>query len=97
MWVYHSPGDTDTHPVYLYEYPGTRGASALDEYLKEYKGILVTDGYESYHTLARRRPYDMKVSGCWAHLKRRFAEIVKAIKKNEAVSPTQQLAVEAVK
>ena len=97
MWVYHSPGDTDTHPVYLYEYPGTRGASAPDEYLKEYKGILVTDGYESYHTLARRRPDDLKVAGCWAHLKRRFAEIVKAIKKSEAVSPTQQLAVEAVK
>jgi len=31
---------------------------------------LVTDGYESYHTLAKRRPDDLKVAGCWAHYPR---------------------------
>lgn len=96
MWVYHSPGDTDTHPVYLYEYPGTRGSSAPDEYLKDYKGFLVTDGYESYHTLAKKRPDDLKVAGCWAHARRKFAEIVKAAKKNEPLTPLQLIADEAV-
>ncbi len=97
MWVYHSTGGDDNHPVFLYEYPGTRGAAAPDAYLKEYQGILVTDGYESYHTLARRRPDDLKVAGCWAHAKRRFAEIVKAAKKKQALSPSQEIAAEAVK
>ena len=55
------------------------------------------NGYESYHTLARRRPDDLKVAGCWAHAKRRFAEIVKAAKKKQALSPSQEIAAEAVK
>lgn len=96
MWVYHSTGDKDTHPVYLYEYPGTRGASAPDAYLKDYKGVLVTDGYESYHTLAKKRPNDLKISGCWAHARRRYAEIVKAAGKNTPLTPMQQIADEAV-
>lgn len=81
MWVYHSPGSEDYHPVFLYEYPRTRGASAPDKFLKGYKGILVTDGYESYHCLAKKRPDDLKVAGCWAHAGRRLAEIVKSVKK----------------
>lgn len=97
MWVYHSPGGEDYHPVFLYEYPGTRGASAPDKFLKGYKGILVTDGYESYHCLAKKRPDDLKVAGCWAHARRRFAEIVKSVKKGAVLSPTQALASEAIK
>lgn len=30
-----------------------------------YKGILVTDGYQPYHTLAKERSEDLKVAGCW--------------------------------
>lgn len=97
MWVYHSPGGNESHPVYLYEYPGTRGASAPDSYLKGYSGILVTDDYESYHTLAKRRPDDLKVAGCWAHAKRKYADIIKAAGKNSVLSPTQELAAEAIK
>lgn len=49
-------------PVYLYEYPGTRGTDALRELL----GTLVTDGYQVYHTMADEHPDDLKVAGCWA-------------------------------
>ena len=95
MWVYHSPGIQDSQKIYLYEYDnGSRSAAVIDRYLEGYKGILVSDGYASYHTLDRKHD-DLKVAGCWVHCKRKYAEIVKTAKKGAAVSPAQQIAGEA--
>ena len=66
----------------------------IDRYLEGYKGILVSDGYASYHTLDRKHD-DLKVAGCWVHCKRKYAEIVKTVKKGAALSPAQQIAREA--
>lgn len=44
-----------------------------------YQGILVTDGYQVYHTLAEETPEHLRVAGCWAHAKRRYAELLKSI------------------
>ena len=56
MWVYHSPGIQDSKKIYLYEYDnGSRSAAVIDRYLEGYKGILVSDGYASYHTLDRKQ------------------------------------------
>lgn len=97
MWVYHTAGVNGSPPIYLYEYPGTRGTAAPEKFLKGYKGILVTDGYQPYHTLAKRNPEDLKVAGCWTHTKRKFSDITKAMKKNELPTPGQKIAIEAVK
>ena len=40
------------------------------EFLKDYKGILMTDGYQVYHTLKIECPDTLNVSGCWSHCKR---------------------------
>ena len=95
MWVYHSPGIQDSQKIYLYEYDnGSRSAAVIDRYLEGYKGILVSDGYASYHTLDRKHD-DLKVAGCWVHCKRKYAEIVKTAKKGAALSPAQRIAREA--
>lgn len=96
MWVYHSPGGNGGPPIYLYEYPGTRGVDALREFLKGYKGTLVTDGYQAYHTMANEHPDDLKVAGCWVHARRKYAEIVKAAGKSGPITPVQKTAAEAV-
>ena len=67
MWVYHSPSSSEKPPVFLYEYPGTRGTAAPREFLKGYKRTLATDGYQVYHILAKERSDDLKVAGCWSH------------------------------
>ena len=95
MWAYHSPGIQDSQKIYLYEYDnGSRSAAVIDRYLEGYKGILISDGYASCHTLDRKHD-DLKVAGCWVHCKRKYAEIVKTAKKGAAVSPAQQIAREA--
>ena len=79
MWVYHTYDQYGVPPIYIYEYQPTRNADVLREFLKGFEGILVTDGYQVYHKIANERPDELCVAGCWAHAKRRFAEIVKAV------------------
>ena len=31
MWVFHSPGGSDTHPLFLYEYLGGRSGEVLEK------------------------------------------------------------------
>lgn len=96
MWVYHSPGVGGSEQIYLYEYDnGSRATAVIDRYLEGYKGIIVSDGYASYHSLEKRRT-DLKVSGCWVHCKRRYAEIIKSVKKGAKLTKAQQVAKEGV-
>ena len=77
MWVYRS-GAMEDHPFVLYEYQKTRKADHPREFLKDYNGICVTDGYEVYHTLGKERK-DLKIAGCYAHARRKFADVVKTL------------------
>ena len=96
MWVFHSPGGADSHPLFLYEYLGGRNGSVLQAFLSGYQGVLITDGYQPYHTLMKNQK-EIRVAGCWAHARRRFAEITKAVRKGAALTPAQAAAAEAVK
>ena len=79
MWVYHTCERYGSPPIFIYDYRPTRKAENPRNFLDGYKGILMTDGYQAYHTLAGERPDELKVAGCWAHAKRKFAEIVKSV------------------
>ena len=96
MWVFHSPGGKNSHPLFLYEYLGGRNGSIIGKYLDGYKGTLITDGYQPYHTLDKNRE-EIRVAGCWAHARRKFADIVKAVQKGAALTPAEKTAYEAVK
>lgn len=94
--MFHSPGGKNPHPLFLYEYLGGRNGSVLEKYLNGYDETLITDGYQPYHTLDKNRK-EIRVSGCRAHARRKFADIVKATKKNTALTPVERTAYEAVK
>ena len=80
MWVYRS-GQYEEHPFILYDYQKTRKADHPKDFLKEFRGICLTDGYQVYHTIDGERD-DLTIAGCWAHSKRRFAEVVKTMGKS---------------
>ena len=82
MWVYRS-GVWEPHQMILYDYQKTRNAEHPREYLKDFNGICVTDGYQVYHTIAGERK-ELIIAGCWAHSKRRFADVVKMMGKKAA-------------
>ena len=76
MWLYRTSGDTDKSVV-LYEcHPGL-GAKYPEEFLKDFKGYLHSDGYAVCHGL----PEGITAVGCHAHLRRKFDEALKSLPK----------------
>ncbi len=80
MWVYRTGRMYTDRQIVLYEYQKTRNASHPREFLNDFNGVCVTDGYQVYHTIADERE-DLRIAGCWSHARRRYDEAVKALPK----------------
>ena len=77
MWVYRTGSMCDAKQLIIYDYQKTRKQDMPRKFLEGFKGNLVCDGYQVYHSLEDERPDEIKVAGCWAHARRRFANVVK--------------------
>lgn len=80
MWVYRSGYMYSDGHIVLYEYQMTRNASHPRQFLKDYSGVCVTDGYQVYHTVEKEME-ELKIAGCWVHCRRKFDEALKAVPK----------------
>ena len=80
MWVYRSGYMNPEKQIILYEYQLTRNASHPRKFLKDFKGICVTDGYQVYHTLEKEKE-DLTIAVCWVHMRRRFEQAQEVIPK----------------
>lgn len=70
MWVY-STGQNDLFPIRLFDYSPTRSSKNPKEFLEDFNGILVTDGYQAYNAVE-----GAERAGCWAHLRRKFYDVL---------------------
>ena len=95
MWIYRTGKCYTDTPIILYEYQRTRKADHPEEFLKDFKGIVVCDGYSAYRKLDRENP-DIVFAGCWSHARRRFAEALKALPKAAQKNAKETVAYEAV-
>ena len=95
MWIYRTGKCYTDTPIILYEYQRTRKADHPEEFLKDFKGIVVCDGYSAYRKLDRENP-DIVFAGCWSHARRRFAEALKALPKAVQKNAKETIAYEAV-
>ncbi|WP_208247807.1 IS66 family transposase (plasmid) [Rhizobium sp. T1470] len=75
MWAYRSGEDSD-EPIVLLDYQPGRGQIYPQAFLGDYHGILMSDGYSAWRTLAGATHL-----GCMAHSRRRFVDALKARKK----------------
>ena len=81
MWVYITGEHDDSgKKIVQYDYCRTRSTEHLREFLSSYKGILVSDGYQSYHTFSKEQ--SLTSAGCWTHCRRRFVNAIKAAQKD---------------
>ena len=53
--------------------------------------------YEAYHKLARKRNDEIRICGCWVHLKRKYTDAVKAMSKTGADTVAETLSGQAIK
>lgn len=80
MWVYRSGHLYTDKQIVLYDYHKTRNCSHPREFLCNYSGICVTDGYQVYHTIEKERE-DLQIAGCWVHARRKVDEALTVIPK----------------
>lgn len=80
MWVYRSGHLYTDKQIVLYDYHKTRNCSHPREFLCNYSGICVTDGYQVHHTIEKERE-DLQIAGCWVHARRKFDEALTVIPK----------------
>lgn len=82
MWVYRSGHMYEDKQIVLYDYHETRNSSHPRDFLKDFNGICVTDGYQVYHTIEKERQ-DLRIAGCWVHARRKFDEALEVLPKEQ--------------
>lgn len=70
MWVLCSGENEDKKGV-IFKYSPSRSAETARNFLKDFKGTLVTDGYASYNNIE-----GVTHAECWAHARRYFYESI---------------------
>jgi len=78
MWVFRR-GDPD-RPVLIYQYHPTRSGDVANAFLRDFEGTVQSDGYSGYDFLDTREA--IRHIGCWAHARRKFTDVTKALGKN---------------
>ena len=77
MWIFR--GGSTERPGILFKYHPTRAGEVAVSFLKGYKGVVQTDGYSGYGFIDDKE--DILHMGCWAHVRRKFCDVVKAAGK----------------
>lgn len=85
MWVYRSAEDSE-QPVVLFEYQPGRGQQYPKEFLGDYAGTLMTDGWPAWRTVKSATHL-----GCLAHGRRMFTDALKGQKNKPSPRITKAL------
>lgn len=90
MWLFR----TGPHevPICVYEYRPTRSGAVPRAFLDGWRGYLTTDGYDPYFDLGME---GVTNTACLVHVRRRFAEIVKAAGGDAVCEGADSIALEA--
>ena len=81
MWIYRG-GDPE-RPALVYQYHQSRSGEVVSQYLKGYKGYVQSDGFSGYDFIDHDP--DIIHVGCWAHVRRKFVDVVKASGNRKSV------------
>src|SRR5437660_1742439 len=72
MWVY--VGDA-SNPYNVFDFTLNRRRDGPKHFLKEYKQVLLADGYDGYNGVVAGN--EITRSGCWSHVRRKYVEAEK--------------------
>jgi len=80
LWAYHSCEPSNR--FIFVEFSLTRSGENVNRRLKDYKGLLQTDGYSGYNE--QKRKAEITHFGCWDHARRKFVDVIKINGNNKA-------------
>jgi len=78
MWVFLG-GPPGKKAVYFH-YSQTRSGTVASDFIGDYQGCVQSDGYSGYNFLDKRE--GIFHAGCWAHVRRKFYDVIKPLGKN---------------
>ena len=67
---------TEKYPIVLMHYSSNRNEKTAESLFNDFTGYMQTDGYAGYNIVANKK--GVTQLGCWAHSRRRFADILKS-------------------
>ena len=82
MWVFR--GGPPDRPIILFQYHPTRSGNVASLFLKNYRGVVQTDGYVGYDFLDAQN--GILHVGCWVHARRKFKDVTKAVGNKNGTS-----------
>lgn len=80
MWVLTS-GELEEKKGVIFNYSKSRSSEVAQKLLKDYKKILITDGYAGYNILDK----ELTHAECWAHARRYFYDSVPQDKNKKPI------------
>ncbi len=92
LWVQR--GRPPDRLILLYDYDPSRTSRVPVDLLGPFTGYLQTDGYEGYNAVCDKN--QLAQLGCWAHVRRKFDEALKA-QETRAKNKTVSLAEDAMR
>ena len=72
----------DKKRLRIYDFQESRSIDKTAKWLENYQGVIECDSYSGYNSLKKQNK-NIKLQKCWAHVRRRYADIVKNLKKEE--------------
>jgi transposase len=73
IWLKSS---TNKYPIVLMNYSSNRNEKTAESLFDSFTGYIQTDGYAGYNIVANKK--GVTQLGCWAHARRKFADILKS-------------------
>lgn len=84
MWLFRS-GEDGGIPIILYKYSPTRAGDNAVEFLQEFNGYLMCDGYSGHNKVS-----NAKRTACWAHIRRYLTDAIPKGKQLDYTQPSVQ-------
>lgn len=84
MWLFRS-GEDGGISIILYKYSPTRAGDNAVEFLQEFNGYLMCDGYSGYNKVS-----NAKRTACWAHIRRYLTDAIPKGKQLDYTQPSVQ-------
>ncbi len=79
IWVYYA--EIEGQRIVVYIYHPNRSADVVKTHLADYNGYIHCDGYKAYECLD---PEDVTLVGCWQHVRKYFADVIKGVKVDDS-------------
>jgi len=89
MWLFES--SVHDEDIVLYHYDQSRSGNIAKQFLKEFSGYLHVDGYQGYNQVD-----GVTLVNCFAHLRRKFYDIVSSLTEEQKKSSHSVIALEKI-